>query len=372
MVDPVAFAQINALVLGSGLVLAFLFGAIAQRTHFCSMGAISDVIHMGDWGRARQFILAMGVAMVGFGALSATHLINPSDALYATVRWSWLSTIVGGLMFGWGMVYASGCGSKTLVRAGAGNLKSWVVILVMGISAFATLKGLTAVWRTRSIDGFFLHLEPQANLGHWLGRALGMDAASTTVVLGLLLGMGLIGWAMRSGEFRTRHNLLAGLGMGALVVAMWWTTGHLGHVDEHPLTLESVYVASNSGRMEAFSFVAPMAYLLDYFMFYSDASKVLTLGVVVPLGVMLGSCFTALITRSFRWEGFGGVDDLGRHLLGGVLMGVGGVTAMGCSIGHGLSGMSTLALNSFSALAFLVLGAVLALRHQIRLLERGG
>jgi uncharacterized membrane protein YedE/YeeE len=371
MVDPAAFAQINALVLGAGLVLAFLFGAIAQHTHFCTMGAISDVVHMGDWSRARQFILAMGVAMIGFALLSVSQQINPGDALYASTRWSWLSTALGGLMFGWGMVYASGCGSKNLVRAGAGNLKSWVVILVMGISAFATLKGLTAVWRSRSVDLLYLHLEPQANLGHLLGRWLAIDAATVTVGLGLLLGLSLILWAMHPSEFRTRNNLMAGLGMGALVVAMWWMTGHFGRVEEHPLTLEQVYVASNSGRMEAFSFVAPMAYMLDYLMFYSDASKVLTLGVVVPLGVMLGSCLTALITRSFRWEGFGGVDDLGRHLLGGVLMGVGGVTAMGCSIGQGLSGMSTLALNSFSALAFLVLGAVLALRHQIRSLEQG-
>jgi hypothetical protein len=334
------------------------------------MGAISDVVNMGDWSRARQFILALGVAMVGFAALGAGQQINPADAFYATPRWSWLSTALGGLMFGWGMVHASGCGSKTLVRAGAGNMKSWVVILVMGISALATLKGLTAVWRTRSVDLWFLYLEPQANVGHVLGRWLGVDAASATWGLGFALGLLLIFWALRPVDFRTRNNLAAGLGMGALVLAMWWLTGHLGRVEEHPITLEQVHVATNSGRMEAFSFVAPMAYVLDYLMFYSDASKVLTLGVVVPVGVMLGSCLSALATRSFRWEGFGGVDDLGRHLLGAVLMGVGGVTAMGCSIGQGLSGLSTLALNSISAVACLVLGAVLALRHQARLLEQ--
>jgi uncharacterized membrane protein YedE/YeeE len=347
-----------------------MFGAIAQRSHFCTMGAISDVVHMGDWGRARQCALAMGVAMVGFAWLVALHQINPLDTLYATPRWSWLSTALGGLMFGWGMVNASGCGSKTLVRAGAGNMKSWVVILVMGISAFATLKGLTAVWRTHTVDLVHVQLEPQANLGWVLGRWLGLDAAQATVGLGLLMGCGLMFWAMRDTEFRTRHHLFAGSSMGLLVVAMWWLTGHLGRVEEHPVTLEQVYVAVNSGRAEAFSFVAPMAYVLDYLMLFSDASKVLTLGVVVPLGVMLGSCLSAVLTHSFRWEGFGGVDDLARHLLGGVLMGVGGITAMGCSIGHGLSGLSTLALNSFSALSFLVLGAVLALRHQIRSLEQ--
>ena len=140
--------------------------------------------------------------------------------------------------------------------------------------------------------------------------------------------------SLRHAEFWTPTNLWAGLGCGSVIVAMWWLTGHVGLVEEHPLTLEPVYVATNSGRMESLSFVAPMAYVLDWLMFYSDKSKVLTLGVMIALGVISGSCISSLITRTFRLEGFGSVEDLGNHLLGGLLMGVGGVTAMGCKIGR--------------------------------------
>ena len=368
--DAAAFSQLNAWVLWAGFGLAFVFGAIAQATHFCTMGAISDVVNIGDWNRARQWILAIGVAMVGFAVLSLLQLIHPADALYASPRWSWLSTSLGGLMFGIGMVMASGCGNKTLIRAGTGNMKAWVVFLVMGISAFATMRGLTAVMRNASIDQVFVSMEPQANWGRLIAAWLGMDVNSGPAWIGLAAGGILMLWVLRHKEFWTAGNLWAGLGCGGVVVAMWWLTGHVGYVEEHPQTLEQVYVATNSGRMEALSFVAPMAYVLDWLMFYSDASKVLTLGVMIAVGVIAGSWVSALMTRSFRWEGFGSVEDLGNHLIGGLLMGIGGITALGCTIGQGLSGMSTLSLNALSALLFIVIGAWAGLRYQIWRLEQ--
>jgi uncharacterized membrane protein YedE/YeeE len=369
-VDDVAFQSLNQTVLWAGFGLAFLFGAIAQATHFCTMGAISDVVNIGDWTRARQWILAMGVAMAGFAGLSMAGYIQPADALYATPRWSWLSTSFGGLLFGVGMVLASGCGNKTLIRVGTGNLKAWVVFVVMGLSAFATLRGITAVWRNATVDPVVWSLEPNANLGQLLSSGLGLDAALLTPWLGLALGGVLMLAVLRHADFWSGANLLAGLGCGGIIVAMWWLTGHIGFVDEHPQTLEQVYVATNSGRMESLSFVAPMAYVLDWLMFYSDKSKVLTLGVMIAVGVIAGSFVSSLFTRTFRWEGFGSVEDLGNHLVGAVLMGVGGVTALGCTIGQGLSGMSTLALNAFTALAFIVVGALIAMRYQIWRLEQ--
>ena len=368
--EQAAFDALNSWVLLAGFGLAFVFGAIAQATHFCTMGAISDVMNIGDWSRARQWLLAMSVSMIGFAVLSLGGFIKPADALYITPRWSWMSTSLGGMLFGVGMVLASGCGNKTLIRVGTGNMKSWVVFVVMGISAFATLRGVTAVWRNATTDQFFLMAEPQATLGHWISVWLGWDPIQGAAYVGLTLGLILAIWVLRHGEFWTATNLWAGLGCGAVIVAMWWLTGHVGWVEEHPQTLEQVYVATNSGRMESLSFVAPMAYVLDWLMFFSDKSKVLTLGVMMALGVIAGSWASSLVTRTFRWEGFGSVDDLGNHLLGAVLMGVGGVTAMGCTIGQGLSGMSTLALNAFSAVTFIVVGAVLAMKYQIWRLER--
>ena len=352
-------AALTKEVLWAFFLGGLLLGFISQRTHFCTMGAISDVVHLGDWTRARQWLCAIGVAMLGFAALSDAGLINPAKTLYASTRWMWLSTTVGGLMFGYGMVIASGCGNKTLVRMGGGNLKSVVVFVVMGISAFATLKGITAVLRATTVDTVFVDMPAGANLS-----VLGIPN------LGYLLGAALLLVTLRHKDVWTLDSLLAGLGVGSLVVAMWWVSGHLGFVPEHPETLDPVYLATSSGRIEALNFVAPVAYTLDWLMFYSDTSKVLSAGIASVTGVLVGSAASALQGRTFHWEGFANPRDLGQHLLGGVLMGVGGVTAMGCTFGQGLSGISTLSLNSVLALAAIVLGAVVSLRQQAARLER--
>ena len=151
---------------------------------------------------------------------------------------------------------------------------------------------------------------------------------------------------------------------------MWWVSGRLGHLAEHPVTLEDVFLATNTQRMESLTFVAPIAYTVDWLILFSDTSKVLTIGIVTTVGVVLGSMAMALGTRSFRWEGFAGVEDTANHLVGAGLMGVGGVTAMGCTVGQGMSGVSTLALGSFIALAAIIAGAVAGLQWQIWRLER--
>ena len=117
-------AALTTQVLWSGFVLSMAFGAIVQRTHFCTMGAVSDIVNMGDWTRMRMWGMAAGVAMIGFFGLSAAGLVDPSKTLYASTRFIWLSALTGGVMFGFGMVLSSGCGSKTLARIGGGSLKS--------------------------------------------------------------------------------------------------------------------------------------------------------------------------------------------------------------------------------------------------------
>ncbi|WP_326543310.1 YeeE/YedE family protein [Pseudorhodoferax sp.] len=357
-------------VLWAAFALSVAFGAIVQRTHFCTMGAISDIVSMGDWTRMRQWALAAGVAVLGFAALVFFGQIDPAKTLYASNRWLWLSALVGGAMFGFGMVLASGCGSKTLVRIGGGSLKALVVFVVMAVAAFATLRGITAVVRVGTVDQVAATLPTQAALPSMLAPVLGWSLAATSLSLGLGLGGLLVAWALVGREFIRGENLLAGLGIGAVLVAMWWVSGHLGHVAEHPDTLEEAFLASQSGRIESFSFVAPFAYTLDWLMFFSDKSKVLRLGTVSVAGVVGGSLAAALASRSFRWEGFGGTEDVANHLLGAVLMGVGGITALGCTVGQGLSGLSTLSLTSFVALAAIFGGAVLALRYQGMRLER--
>jgi hypothetical protein len=273
-------------------------------------------------------------------------------------------------MFGFGMVLASGCGSKTLVRIGGGNLKSVVVFVVMGVAAFATLKGITAVLRVATVDRVAVEFASNAALPNWMGSALGMSSVSAGLMLALVFGLGLIVWALLGRDFVRLDNLLAGLGLGAIIAVMWWVSGRLGYAPEHPETLQEAFLATNSGRMEALSFVSPVAYTVDWFMFFSDKAKVLTIGIVSVFGVVLGSAIYSMVSRSFRWEGFRDAEDTANHLVGAVLMGVGGVAAMGCTVGQGLSGLSTLSATSFVAVAGIVAGAVAALKYQIWRLEQ--
>ena len=188
--------------------------------------------------------------------------------------------------------------------------------------------------------------------------------------LGGLVGLGIVGLALARREGRSAEVLLGGIGIGAVIVAVWWLSGRLGHLAEHPLTLEEAFLATNSQRMESFSFVAPFAYTLDWLMLFSDKSRLLTIGIVSVFGLVVGSAAVALLQRTFRWEAFGGVEDTANHLGGAVLMGVGGVTAVGCTVGQGLSGVSTLSIGSYLATAAIVAGAVLALRYQTWRLEK--
>jgi uncharacterized membrane protein YedE/YeeE len=364
--------SIAAQVLWAAFVLALLFGAIAQRTHFCTMGAVADIVHMGDWTRMRMWVLAIGVAVIGFNTMVALGWLEAAKSFYAGPRWLWASALAGGAMFGFGMVLASGCGNKNLVRLGGGNLKSLVVLLVLGLSAWATLKGLTAVWRVATVDALAVTLPGSQDLPSLASRALGVPRATLALALGGGLGAACLAWALWRPEGRQRDTLLAGLGVGAIVTAVWWVSGRLGYVAEDPNTLEEAFVATHSRRMESLSFVAPLAHALDWLVMFSDRSSRLTLGVVSVAGVVLGSAAVALATRSFRWESFRDAGDMGNHLVGAVLMGVGGVTALGCTVGQGISGVSTLSLTSFVALAAIVAGALAALRWQAWRVERAG
>lgn len=368
-------AEVAALatrVLWVGFGLSVLFGAIAQRTHFCTMGAIADVVNMGDWTRARMWVLAIAVAMLGFNAMVAAGWVEARHTVYAAPRLNALSAAFGGLMFGFGMVLASGCGSKSLMRVGSGNLKSLVVVLVLGLSALITLRGLTAVWRVNTVDAVQLSLATGQDLPSMLSAVTGVAVPALALALAVAIALPLLAWVLMRPEGRQAEVLLGGVGVGAVIVGLWWTSGRLGFVPEDPRTLEAAFLGTQSGRMEALSMVAPIGHALDWLMFYTDASKVLTLGVVSALGLVVGSLGVSLATRSFRWEGFRGTEDVANHLVGGALMGVGGVTALGCTIGQGLSGVSTLALGSFIALAGIVGGTVLALRYQVWRMERMG
>jgi uncharacterized protein len=357
-------------VLWAAFALSMVFGAIAQRTHFCTMGAVADVVNMGDWTRARMWALAIAVATLGFNAMVGAGWIQAKDSIYAAPRLLWLSAAVGGVMFGFGMVLASGCGTKNLVRLGGGNLKALVVLLVLGVCAFTTMRGVTAVLRVATLERAAVDLPRGQDLPSLLAPALGVGVPGLALGLGTLVALLLAAWVLRQAPGRTREVWLGGVGTGGVIVALWWVSGALGHLTEDPNTLEEVFLATNSRRMESLSMVAPVGYALDWLMYFSDKAKLLTIGIVSMAGVIAGSALAALAAREFRWEGFANKEDMAHHLAGGALMGVGGITALGCTVGQGLSGVSTLSIGSFLALASIVCGAVLALRYQVWRMER--
>jgi hypothetical protein len=355
-----------AVVVWGGFALAFLFGAIANRANFCTMGAVSDIVNMGHWGRMRMWLLAIAVAMIGANALAHAGLIDLGKSIYQRPTLNWLSLVVGGALFGVGMSLAGGCANKNLIRVGGGSVRSLVVLTFLAISAYMTLKGLFGQWRAAWLDPVAIDLSRWGWKDQSLPSALagaGMDAATARLGVTAVIAVVLLAFVFADRRFRANPTQwLAGIALGALVAGGWYVSGHLGF-GENPDTLETGYFATNTRTIESLSFVAPLAFTLELLMLWTDKSLHLTFGIATALGVALGSAAWSLASRSFRWEGFASLTDLRNQIVGAMLMGFGGVTAMGCTVGQGLTGVSTLAIGSFIALASIVGGSVATLKY---------
>ncbi len=358
-------AQLVPYVTGGAFALAFVFGAVGNKTNFCTMGAVSDWVNMGDTSRMRMWLLAAAVALLGASGLQLAGIVDLSKSIYPGPNFTWLSYIVGGFLFGVGMTLGSGCGSKTLIRIGAGNLKSLVVFVFLGISAYMTLRGMFGAFRVGVLEQAAITLPAGQDLPSLLTGATGVARNVWTAILAAVVGGGLIAFAYSSRDFRASFDYtLGGVVTGLVVVGGWYVSGAIGHVAEDPNTLQEAFVATNTGRMESFSFVSPMAFTLEYLMLWTDKSKIVTYGIASGLGVVAGSAAYAIATRSFRWEGFRDAEDTGNHMLGGLLMGFGGITALGCTVGQAISGVSTLALGSFITFGAIVAGSAVTMKYQ--------
>jgi len=358
-------AQLAPLVTGGAFVLAFIFGAVANKTDFCTMGAVSDWVNMGDFNRMRMWLLAIAVAVLASAALQAAGLVDLSKSIYPGPSFTWLSYLVGGFLFGVGMTLGSGCGSKTLIRVGAGNLKSVVVYAFLGIAAYMTLRGILGAFRVGFLEKFSFSFPAGQDLPSLLGISRAWIA--------LVVGIALVAWVYSSREFRANRNYtLGGVVTGLVVAGGWYVSGYIGHIAEDPNTLQEAFVATNSGRMESFSFVSPMAYTLDYLMLWTDKSRIITYGIASAAGVIAGSAAYALASGKFRWEGFRDAEDTAMHILGGILMGFGGICALGCTIGQGITGFSTLALGSIMTFVAIIAGAAATMKWQYWRISRQG
>lgn len=355
------------LVAWLGFFLALVFGYVANKSSFCTMGAVSDVVTMSEWGRMRAWLLAIGVAVLGTSILVHQGHLDITKTYYTRESFHWLAALVGGIAFGIGMTLASGCGQRTLVRVGGGNLKSVVVLIFLGYSALVTMNGIFRVFVDNVLraEMFTVHLEHMQTLPD----VLHLSGSGARLILGTAVSLGVLAFVFSSREFRSSFdNVLAGTVVGLVIVGGWYVTGTIGLTQNE--YLEMAYVGTDSRLAESMSFVGPLAYAMDLFVYWRD--KRVTFGVACVFGVVAGSFLYSVVHRTFRWEYFNSPQDMFRHIVGAILMGFGGVTAAGCTIGQGVTGISTLSLCSFVALSGIIAGAAATMKFQYHLLMRNG
>ncbi len=379
------FVEAQTALLWTVFVLALIMGLVVNKTNFCTMGAVSDLVNMGDTGRMRAWLFAIAVALLGVALFEYAGMVDASGSFppYRGGNLIWAENVLGGLLFGIGMTLASGCGNKTLIRIGGGNLKSVLVFAIIGVIAYFMLNPFPGSDQTLMSVLFFDWIRPLAidlgesqDLGYLIA---GESAPVARVALGVLLGAVLIGFAFKSVDFRgSRDNILGGLVVGLAVLGAWYVTSNIGvDTEDGVLSLSDYYAEwdmladSDEGRPaqgrplapQSYTFINPMGQTLGYAAGGFERA-LLTFGVVAFAGVVLGSLLWALISRSFRLEWFSSGRDLLNHVIGAVLMGFGGTLAMGCTIGQAVTGVSTLALGSFLTFGAIFLGSALTMKVQ--------
>ncbi len=379
------FASAQSFFLWSTFVIALIMGAVVNKTNFCTMGAVSDWVNMGDTGRMRAWVLAIAVGVLGVMALEAAGMVNVTNTFppYRQNNFPWLENVLGGLLFGIGMVYGSGCGNKTLVRIGGGNLKSIMVLIVIAVIAYYMINPFPGSDKTLYSTLFYPWTNPTAvalTTNQDLGAMLfGDDAATGRMVMGAVIGGLLLVWAFKSADFRgSFDNILGGLVVGLAVLAAWYVTSNvMVNADGETMSLQgymqswdfyapadAVKPASTAAlASQSFTFINPMGQTLGYAM-NGFESSLLTFGIMALAGVILGSLLWSLVSRSFRIEWFASGRDFVNHLIGAILMGFGGVLAMGCTVGQAITGFSTLALGSILTFVAIVLGAAVTMKIQ--------
>ena len=379
------FISAQSFFLWSTFAIALIMGAVANKTGFCTMGAVSDWVNMGDTGRMRAWVLAIAVGVLGVMGLEAAGMVNVTSTFppYRQTNFVWLENVLGGILFGIGMTLASGCGSKTLIRVGGGNLKSVMVLLVIAVIAYFMINPFPGSDKTLYSTLFYPWTNPATvalTTNQDLGAMLFADNATTgRMVMGGLIGGVLLIWAFKSAEFRGNFdNILGGLVVGLAVLAAWYLTSNVVvNADGEMMSLQAyatdwdLYAPADAVKpastaalaSQSFTFINPMGQALGYAASGFDRT-LLTFGVMALAGIIAGSLLWSLISRSFRIEWFASGRDFVNHFIGAILMGFGGVLAMGCTIGQAVTGFSTLALGSILTFIAIVLGSALTMKIQ--------
>jgi uncharacterized membrane protein YedE/YeeE len=302
----------SAVAVYAGLAIGIAFGALALMSGFCLLSGLRGWWVEGDGRKIRTFATAAAVAVIATQLLAVTGLVDLSKSIYLQRSFSPALIMAGGLLFGYGMVLANGCASRAVVLLGRGNLRSLVVLLIIGLTAQATLKGLIAPARLAFLNWSTL-TPPAVALNELLSRS-GLDDARSVLLAALVVSSALIAFAMAHERFRrSPAQVLTGLGIGLLIAAGWFVTGCLGADDFNPVPVATM------------TFVAPVADSIQYMMLSTGLT--LSFGIALTFGVVLGSFAASIATRSFKLEGFTSAQHMLRSVTGAALMGSGGAMA---------------------------------------------
>ena len=383
------FIAAQSFFLWSTFIIAMLLGIVVNKTNFCTMGAVSDLVNMGDAGRLRAWILAATVALIGVVILEALGMVNVSTTLppYRGSEFQWGRYILGGVLFGIGMTFASGCGNKTLIRIGGGNIKSIFVFVVIAIIAYYMVdpyKELPSTWYQTYFSSWLgkasISLNTPQDIGSIVANWFDISASTMRIVLGALVAIIALRYIFKDADFRkSGDNIFSGVAIGIIVLLAWYVTSNVAvSTEDGAFSLTQFYGewdmmmdselgkpknGSTNLQSQSFTFISPIGQMFGY-VGSSFASAFLTFGVVSVLGVIVGSFIWTLISRSFRVEWFNSFKDFYMHMIGGVLMGFGGVLGLGCTVGQGITGVSTLALGSFIVFISIVFGSALTMKIQ--------
>jgi uncharacterized protein len=344
------------IVILAGLLIGLVYGAVGLLSGFCLMSGLRGWWAQGDSRLVRSYALALGVAISATQLLAVRGVVDLGKSIYLQPTFSAPLMFFGGVLFGYGMVLSNGCGSRALVLLGRGNLRSLVVVIVLGVAAQITLKGLIAPGRIAVLQ--WTQITATVTSLPALVSKFGVSEAFARTLAAPIVSAALIIFAFAHPPFqRAWGQIAAGVIVGLLIAAGWFATGYLGADDFNPAPVTSL------------TFVAPIADTLQYMMLSTGLT--LNFGIVTVAGVFAGSLVTALATQRFHWEGYSSPRHMLRSIGGAVLMGAGGAMALGCSVGQGLTGLSTLALASFVAVAGILLGSAAGLRGLLRVQPLG-
>ena len=347
---------------GGGFLIGCAFGAIVYRTNFCTMGALSDVVNLSDWRRMRAWLLAAAVALVGAQALDAAGVVQLSKSMYLAPNVNWLGNIVGGLLFGFGMVFAGGCASRNLARVGGGDLRALFTLIILGLVAYMAIGGILGPARAALEQATSMASRgPTQSVGDILGGVLGMPGASVSRMLTGLIALAVLGYCFADPEFRTSPmHIASGIGVGLCAVAGWALTGlAFDELADRPTTPISL------------TFVRPTGDAIEWLERYT-AARMPGFGVATVFGTIVGSFAVAKAMGRFHLTTFSDAGDTMRSLMGATLMGIGGVMALGCTIGQAITGVSTLAIGSLLTFVAIVLGGIYGLKTLERWLMADG